>query len=95
MKKKYDIKSAKELLLIRAGKAYYALGTLHSENTLQEEELIAYALFKVLEKDTGTEKQFLELSGLAYMLQGITENLRLLKEEATRVDFFDGNEQLF
>lgn len=34
-------------------------------------------MFKVLEKDTDSKEQFMELVGLSYMLQGIATNLRL------------------
>lgn len=93
-KKKYNTKSVKEMLLMRVGEAYYALGSLGSEETKQEEKLINYALFKVLEKDMGMEKQFIELLGLSYMLQGIADNLRLLADEQTEVAANE-NEQLF
>ena len=82
---KYDTKSAKEMILANAGYAYYALGRANSDNTHQEEELITYAMQKVLEEDTGSEEQFLELRGLSYMLRGIADNLRLFCDEATEV----------
>lgn len=65
---KYDTKSAKEMILANAGYAYYALGRANSDNTHQEEELITYAMQKVLEEDTGSEEQFLELRGLSYIV---------------------------
>ena len=55
---------------------------IQNQNTCFEEELISYAAFKVLEKDTADKEQFLELMGLSYMLMGITENFRLLIEDA-------------
>lgn len=77
----YDTKSAKELLLLRASRAYYTLGLLNSKmahnNTQCEEELITYAMNKTLEKDTYKWEQYIELIGLSFMLQGITENLLL------------------
>lgn len=77
---KYDMKSVKESLLMRAGEAFYALGRINNENTIYEEELIAHALYKVLDDDIGTEEQFLELRGLSYMLQGIAQNLRHMED---------------
>ena len=82
---KYDTKSAKGMVLLNAGYAYYALGRANSGNTHQEEELIAYAMSKVLEADTGDEEQFLELRGLSYMLRGIADNLRLFCDEPTEL----------
>ncbi|MDD6481392.1 MAG: hypothetical protein PUF65_03800 [Lachnospiraceae bacterium] len=81
-KMKYDAKSAKEMVLLNAGYAYYALGRANSDHTCQEENLIAYAVSKVLEEDTGSEEQFLELRGLSYMLRGIAGNLRLFCDES-------------
>ena len=82
---KYDTKSAKGMVLLNAGHAYYALGRANNDNTYQEEELIAYAMSKVLEEDTGDEEQFLELRGLSYMLRGIADNLRLFCDEPTEL----------
>ena len=75
--KKYDTKSAKEMVLERAGEAYCEIGRVRGADTYFEEELIGNAVIKVLEKDTNNREQFLELMGIAYMLQGISTNLRL------------------
>ncbi len=92
--KRYDTKSVKEMLLDNVGYAYFALGRANSENTLFEEELIAKAMYEVLEKDTGSRKQFKKLLGLSYMVRGIADNLRLLSGEPTQIDF-SKNEQPF
>lgn len=88
-KMKYDTKSAKEMILLHAGYAYYALGRANNDNTSLEEELIAYAVSKVLEEDTGSEEQFLELRGLSYMLKGIADNLRLFCDESAPTPAYD------
>lgn len=91
--KRYDTKSVKEMLLDNVGYAYFALGRANSENALFE-ELIAKAMYEVLEKDTGSRKQFKKLLGLSYMVRGIADNLRLLSGEPTQIDF-SKNEQPF
>lgn len=82
---KYDTKSAREILLQYAGEAYCALGGVKKFNTMCEEELITYAMYKVIEEDTGSEEQFLELRGLSYMLRGIADNLRLMCVENSMI----------
>lgn len=76
---RYDTKSAKEILLDRASEVYFEIGRLTGNDNYPylEEELAGNAVFKVLEKDTDSKKQFMELVGLSYMLQGIATNLRL------------------
>lgn len=75
--RRYDTKSAKEILLERASEVYFEIGRLRGNDTYLEEELVGNAVFKVLEKDTDSKEQFMELVGLSYMLQGIATNLRL------------------
>ena len=92
--KRYDIKSAKVALLDNVGYAYFALGRANGKEIAFEEELIGEAMYEVLEKDTGSRKQFKRLVGLSYMVRGIADNLRLLSGEPTQIDFNE-NEQLF
>lgn len=89
MSKKFDTKSVKEMLLDNVGYAYYALGRANNKNTYMEEELIANAMYEVLEKDTGSEKQFKKLLGLSYMVRGIADNLRLLSGESTQINSYE------
>lgn len=93
--KRYDIKSVKEMLLDNVGYAYFALGrATNKENTSFEEELIGKAMYEVLEKDTGSRRQFMKLLGLSYMVRGIADNLRLFSDKPAQ-DNFSENEELF
>lgn len=76
----YNTRFAKKLLLKSAGDAYCGINGEQwlLDGTYEEEKLLSYALSKVLEEDTGSEKQYLELIGLSYMLDGIA---RFLKEQ--------------
>lgn len=75
----YKIKKAKIDVLDGAGYAYRALGIRYGRSGDEDEaELIARAMYKVLEKDAKSEdkieEQLLELKGLSYMLKGIADN---------------------
>lgn len=90
--KRYDTKSVKGMLLDNVGYAYFTLGRANNKNTLFEEELIGKAMYEVLEKDTGSEKQFKKLLGLSYMVCGIADNLRLFDSGSKQIEINEKEE---
>lgn len=72
----YDVRSAKEAVLINAGIAYGQIWRVDGIDTSLEEEIMLNSIFKVLDEDLGTREQFEELLGISYMYQGIADNLR-------------------
>lgn len=65
----HDIKATKQMVLERAGEAYRNLERLEKylPSIEQEENLISYAISRVLEEDI----EYIELIKLDYMLYGI------------------------
>lgn len=65
----HDIKATKQMVLERAGEAYRNLERLDKYflNIEQEENMISYAISRVLEEDI----EYIELRKLDYMLYGI------------------------
>ncbi len=74
-KTKYDTRGIKEMILYHAGSVYYRIGKLHGEGTHFEEEIAANALKRVLDEETGSREEFIELMCISYMLRGIADNL--------------------
>lgn len=77
----YDIKSAKEMILIRLSNANYALGVANTKeediNTSFDEELISLAGDMLLEDYSDESREdYLNLIAVSHMLQGIANNLR-------------------
>lgn len=100
---KYDIKAAKEAVLLDAITAYDQIWQTDGIDTSLEEELMLNAVFKILDKDTSSREQFEELLGISYMLQGIEDRLRQLcrvreaenepEEDITEENGIDRDEQ--
>lgn len=73
----YDIQNAKKAILSNLWNVYERIWEADGINTRLEEEIMLASLFRILEEDTGSREQYKNLLGVAYMLQGIDENLRL------------------
>ena len=87
-KKEYDIKAVKKMILKTLSQAYYELAKINqntNQNTKLEEDLMAYAMYKVLEDDVNTKEQFLEFMGLSYMVKGIIEKFHLIDNMCPRL----------
>lgn len=71
----YDTKRVKKEILDYAMAVWYQIGRLEGEYAYFEQGLVRNALLHVLDEDTGSEDQFLQLLSISYMLRGIEEML--------------------
>lgn len=89
----YDLKSAKEIVIMEALYADYELGRLSGKHNADiEEEIITDALFTVLdagEDAGGSREQFKMLMSAYYALRGIKDNLITMNQDVRYEDNYE------